>query len=856
MTARRNGSIKGIIICFLVIVSAGFLWFCDGKEQEIPVRSGALNALKMMNSMRSYPGDDIDEGTYYRTWEEFHQPYISNDLREDEWQSIGPDNLGARTLSITFNPINPNTIYAGSASGGLWRSYTGGVGADAWERVWTGFPALSISTIAISPIDTNTIFIGTGEVYDYRTQGGIGGAVRTARGTYGIGILKSSDGGETWEQSLDWTTDQKRGVWAIRMNPLNPNTVWAATTNGTYKSIDGGVSWIRKHAVIMANDLTVNPLDTNNIVVGCGNFDSSGDGIYYTNDGGTTWNRGQNVPDGFYGKIHLSVSNSNPNIVYASIGGGEMHSWLCRSIDGGANWTTVNTTDYAAHQGWFSHDVSVNPQNPNSLFVVGVDAYKSTDAGVSIQVIATSDGYSGLVPPEGPEGPSNYMHHDYHDITYHPTDTSIVYFASDGGVFRTMDGGASFQSLNGGYITSQFYYGFSSSQTDSNLALGGFQDNATAVYDGNMSWRVRYLSRSDGSWTAVHPQNDSILYASKQWTKIYRSINGGETWSSILNPPWSGSMAFIGPFVISPSEPDIMYAGSQYVYKSINGGTNWLITDNDQNFNTSGVYGMAISHQTSDVVYITTIYGWARPSVWRTGDGGATWTDLTGDLPNRYFTAITVDPTDDSKVYLVVSGFGTSHCFRSTDSGDTWQDIGAGLPDVPTNAIIVDPLYPHNLYLGNDLGVYISDDYGNNWGFFSEGLNEAVIAQDFSISGSNRKIRVATHGNGAYERNLAASPVGVVTEKEVPSSFALKQNYPNLFNPQTTIEFQLSDPGPVTLTIYNELGQTVKTLIRNEWKQSGIYKMSWKPENQASGTYIYTLKAGGHTQTKTMIYIK
>ena len=844
------------ILATFIVALFSFIFLYESKPLKMPSRGGAFHSLKMMDGMRSYsPETEFNEAAYYTAWEKYYKPNINKSTNADKWQSMGPINLGGRTLCIAINPQNPNTIYAGSASGGLWRSYSGGKGADAWKRVWTGFPVLAVSSIAISAQDSNMIFIGTGEVYDYRTQCGIGGAVRTARGTFGIGILKTTDGGDTWKKSLDWSYEQKEGVQAVRLNPLNQNTVWAATTKGTYKSVDGGETWSRKHSVIMANDLVVNPVDTNIIAVAYGNFDSNGQGIYRTTDGGQTWTKAVGGPSSFYGKVQLSLYNSDPNIMFASFGGGEQNSWLCSSNDGGANWSIINTTDYAAHQGWFSHDVAVNPLNPNSMFVVGVDAYKSHDGGASINVIATRDGYEGQVPPEGPEGPSNYMHHDYHDIVYHPTDTSIVYFASDGGVFRTLDGGSSFESLNSGYQTSQFYFGFSSSQTDSNLALGGFQDNASAIYDGNKAWRVRYLSVSDGSWTAVHPENDSILFASKQWAKIYKSTNKGHTWSPIFSPPW-GSMAFIAPFVISPSEPNIMYAGTEYVNKSTDGGVNWTKTNNGETFNKSGVYGMAISKQSSDVLYMTTIYGWVRPSVWRTLDGGDNWTDLTSDLPNRYFTAIAVDPTNDANVYVVLSGFGTSHCFRSTNSGETWIDVGEGLPDVPTNAVILDPQFPNNVYVGNDLGVYFSSDSGKTWQYYSEGLNEAAIAMDFSISPTNRMLRIATHGNGAYQRKLASIPTSIEHEESAPSNFVLKQNYPNPFNPSTTIEFILAKPSEVSITIYNEVGERITSLINNQFKSAGYYEVKWKPKNISSGIYFYRLEAGDFVDVKKMMLLK
>jgi len=203
-----------------------------------------------------------------------------------------------------------------------------------------------------------------------------------------------------------------------------------------------------------------------------------------------------------------------------------------------------------------------------------------------------------------------------------------------------------------------------------------------------------------------------------------------------------------------------------------------------------------------------------------------------------------------------LSGFGTSHCYRSTDSGDTWQDAGEGLPDVPTNAVIVDPEYPNNVYVGNDLGVYFSSDSGKTWQFFSEGLNEAAIAMDFSISPTNRMLRVATHGNGAFQRKLLGIPVGIKNEESVPYSFELRQNYPNPFNPQTTIEFRLTKASQVTITVFNELGQKVGILIDKKAMTAGVHKIDWKPERLASGTYFYKLQVGSNSKTRKMIYAK
>ncbi|MFQ5584996.1 MAG: WD40/YVTN/BNR-like repeat-containing protein, partial [Calditrichia bacterium] len=281
-----------LLFAFVFILSWVFRNFYFSAESQKHI-SGAYDALNFWSLQRAYPHSSIPDVANYAAFEYSRQNLrgdLDNSLSVTPWQPIGPVNLGGRTLTIAFNPLNPNTIYAGSASGGLWRSYSGGRGTNAWENVPTGFPVLGVSSIAFAPGDSNTIYIGTGEVYNYQNVGH-DPAFRSTRGSYGIGILKTTDGGLTWSKSLDWSYNQRNGVWAVRVNPLNPNTVWAATTEGTYKSTNAGASWSLVHNVIMGMDLVINPVDTNTVFVSCGNFQSSGYGIYRTTDGGVSWTK-------------------------------------------------------------------------------------------------------------------------------------------------------------------------------------------------------------------------------------------------------------------------------------------------------------------------------------------------------------------------------------------------------------------------------------------------------------------------------------------------------------------------------------------------------------------------------------
>src|SRR2546422_1496911 len=264
----------------------------SGMNGTVPEReaepSGALEALEFWTRARAYPDADIAPAKFYRAYDDSKR-LMSNRAPSSLtagslWEPIGPVNLQGRTISVAFNPLNGNTVYVGSASGGLWRSYTGGLAGD-WQRVVTGYPVLGVGAIAIEASDSNAMYIGTGEVYRY--QAALGGLViRTTRGSYGIGILKTTDGGSTWAKSLDWSFNEERGVQAIRINPANKRTVLAATTEGIYKTTNAGQTWYPALPVPMAEDIIINPDDTTLVLATCGNFSSGGGGLYLSFDAG------------------------------------------------------------------------------------------------------------------------------------------------------------------------------------------------------------------------------------------------------------------------------------------------------------------------------------------------------------------------------------------------------------------------------------------------------------------------------------------------------------------------------------------------------------------------------------------
>ncbi len=847
-----------ILIGLTGLITAYFYFVTWSTETRI---SGAYRALNFFGEQRAYPNSSIPDISHYSAYEKVLQQRLAekeNQYYTEPWQTIGPHNTGGRTIAIAFNPQNPNTIYAGSASGGLWRSKSAGVGTTTWEYVPTGFPVLSVCSIDFAPGDSNIIYIGTGEVYNYQSAG-TGAAYRSTRGSYGIGILKSIDGGQTWTKSLDWSSHQMRGVQVVRVNPLDSQTIWAGTTEGTYKSNDGGQNWQKVHEVIMVWDLLIHPVDTSIVLITCGNFASPGYGMYRTTNSGSNWNKIiQGVPISYQGKGHLSLSRSFPDVMYASFGNGFSSSngasWLCKSSNKGASWTIVSTADYSQHQGWFSHDVGVSPVDTNLVIAIGIGVWKSTNGGFNLVEKAAGGLTLGRPPVGGPEGPPNYIHADNHDIAFHPTNPDIVYFGTDGGVFRSLDAGETFEGCNGGYQTVQFYNGFSSSPLDSFLAMGGLQDNSTIIYDGQLAW-IRVIG-GDGAWTGINSQNDNTLYASWQNLNLLKSTNRGQNWF-YASVPSSSPTSFIAPYVVAFDNPQVLYAGRDKIYKSTNGGSSWIATNSGQALDGNPAIAMAISPQNNLVVYAATAPFSGNPAgVYRTTDGGNSWVDISAGLPDRFPADLTVDPTAESRVYLSFSGFGSPHLFTSSDYGTSWQNISTGLADVPTSAVIVDPLYPDRIYIGNDIGIFVSLDGGSNWQDYNEGLPEAVMVFDLSISPTNRKLRVATHGNGAYERDLIENLVNIAEKKIYPDNFHLYQNFPNPFNPTTEISYMLQERSLVQVKVYNTLGQEIKTLV-NSVQFPGRYSVTWDGTNNqnsrvSSGIYFYRLSVGNRSLLKSM----
>ncbi|MCD4652309.1 hypothetical protein K8T06_00040 [bacterium] len=739
--------------------------------------SGARKALMTWNDQRAYPGKAISPTGYMEAYEQtrlMQQGRTNRNINTDPWQLIGPENIGGRTLCLALHPDNPDIIFAGSASGGLWKSITGGVGARAWEIVDTGHPVLGVSHIVFDPADSNVIYIGTGEVYQHQNSTG-GEFDRTTRGSYGVGILKSMDGGITWMKSLDWSYEQNRGVWMIAIHPDSSETLYAATTKGVFKSTNAGGNWINIHPTIMVTDIRIHPTDPETLFAACGNFGSSGTGIYRSINSGADWTKlSEGLPENWDGKVQLAISPTSPDIIYASIANVFNGRGLYKSTDKGNIWVKVNSTNYQQYQGWYSHYVVVSPFDENILFTGGIEIWRSTNSGSNLSIRSDwTEAYFGSPPPEGPIGGPHYAHADHHFAVWHPTNPDIIFFASDGGVFKTTNGGDTFESLIGGYATTQFYNGFANSASDQNLAIGGMQDNFTAIYQGEPAWK-RVIG-GDGCWAAIDTEDDDTMYGCYQNLGVQRSKNGGDTFSDISPPNQGGDVtAFVAPLVLAPSEPDVIYGGRNKVYRSRNEGSSWSATNDGLALDGGNpVMAMDVAPSDSGIVYAATAPVNSRARVFVTHNSGNDWMDITGDFPNLYPADLTVSPENPDLVYITFMGYENSHVFKSENAGKEWQNLSAGLPDVPVSAVILDPADTDIVYVGTDLGVFVSTNQGVTWETFMDGMPIAMVT-DLKVFAPDRLIRAVTHGNGIYERILLdPGPTATPTATPTGSGFGV-----------------------------------------------------------------------------------
>lgn len=803
---------------------------------------------------RTYPDGDFPNPmhTYYelqklrsRKKTDFDKTQSSN------WSSIGPKyNLGGedglgRINCVVENPnydgINNRTIWVGSASGGLWKSTDDG---GTWNSTTDNLPTLGISSICINPNNTNIIYIATGDG-DFND-------------TYSVGVLKSTDGGVTWNTTgLSWSIQNNAAITKMIMHPTNYAILYASTKYGLYKTIDAGLNWSKLNIPFSINsklwDVDINESSPNVL------YATSSNEIAKSTDNGNNWTILSNGLPNFDSdifRVEMAVSQSSPDYLYAIYGywdednrNNDYNSGMFgfyKSTNGGSNWSQILywNDDYPNLLGWeadgmdkggqafYDLEITVSPHNRNYVYVGGINIWRTTNGGNNWSCIAHWSGDNGLPT----------VHADHHELVF-ASNSSRLYSGHDGGVSRSSDYGNTWNWIGSGLAITQFYR-MSSAQTTQNLHIGGAQDNGTKLIE-NSIWED--IMDGDGMECIIDYSNENHIWGSYQNGEFTYSSDKGATFQDLPKPDDVGG--WVTPLTINPLNPLIIFAGYTNVWKSTNRGFNW--TKISSFGDDMSLTVLSVAHSNPNFIYAGT-----KGALRLTTNGGSTWTSIS--LPTQQaLTSITIHKDSPNVIWATFSGYSNGNkVFLSTNRGVNWSNISGTLPNIPINCSIFQKDFNNRVYVGTDLGMFYRDNNTSDWVEFNDGLPN-VIVNDIEIQDSYGWIYVASYGRGIWKAKLPGSII-------LPDS-------PDLISPMdnsiTVIEGTEFDWNAVDNAdsyqiqfslnssfdeIYYQKNINVNSLVLNSGILSGLTNYYWRVRAALEGSYGEYSSVWGFTTARNV----
>ena len=695
-------------------------------------------------------------------------------------RAIGPAIMGGRVSGIAYDPKETATFYIALGTGGLMKTTDNGATFDA---VFEHEPVAAMGAVAVAPSDPKVVWVGTGEANDRNSE------------SWGDGVYRSTDGGETWVHS---GLEKSRTIARIVVHPTDPNTAWAAVMGdmwtfggerGLYKTADAGKSWTRLLAAPApfddrtgCGDVAVDPSDPNTIYAvlyarrrtpwsfASGPIVTDGKdvgGIFKSTDGGATWKKLEKGLPERTNRIGLALYAKNPKIVYAVVGSDEggtpdirdVESKLggvFRSDDGGESWTRESGLD---PRPFYFSQIRVDPSNDQRVYVLGFALHVSDDGGKTWR-----------------EDLGQKLHPDLHAMAIDPRNPKRILLGTDGGAYQTFDAGQVWAHLN--RMAAGEFYRINADMSTPYRICGGLQDNENWVgpsrtysTDGILNYDWQSLGGGDGFYCVFDSENPSVLYTESQEAYVHRiDLSNGQV--KMLRPePAEGQPAFRfdwdAPLVPSRHEKDVMYLGGNRVFKLTHHGEQWQAISPDlsgqelQKTQASGsgaenyavVYSLIESPVKAGLLWAATDDG----KVWVTQDEGAQWTDLTANLPaetrGQWMSRIEPGWQDAGVAYLAVDAHRTGNfaplAYRTADGGKTWETISSDLPgDAPVKVVREDPKNPNVLYAGTEFGLFVSFTRGGHWVKFG-GL-PTVAVDDILVHPREHDLVLATHGRSLY----------------------------------------------------------------------------------------------------------
>ncbi|MCF8301961.1 MAG: choice-of-anchor J domain-containing protein [Bacteroidales bacterium] len=681
---------------------------------------------------------------------------------DDSWTSLGPSStpggyhgLG-RLNCIAFREGDENTFYVGSPSGGLWKTTDGG---SSWGPLTDDNPVLGVSDAVVIPGATpasDIVYIATGDRDVGFAMQAIGSGQVNENNS--IGVMVSSDGGTTWESTgLSFDAADKTLTNRLLLDPNNNSILYAATSLGAYKTIDGGTTWaqISEHEFI---DMEFKP-DNSSVIFGSTRV---GGKIYRTTDGGGSWTEQLDVFGGH--RTELAVTPANPSRIYAVVTDGYSSSVgleaVFRSDNMGDSFTdiyehpTIGNTNHnllqrdcnpnaqTGGQGHYDLAIAADPNDADIVYVGGINTWKSTDGGDSFAIVNHWSTTCG--------GTVETVHADKHALAFRGS-TSILFECNDGGLYKTENGGTNWTHLGDGLVTSQIYR-LGLSALSSNELISGLQDNGTKAM---LSGTWTDVLGGDGMECIIDFKNNNIQYGSLQNGKLYRST---DHWSnSTLIHLAEG--AWVTPFIMDPVSSSTLYVGYNTVLKSGNQGSSWSVIGYIDGSN--GIRSLTIAPSDPNYIYAAFL-----DVIYQTTTGGDSWTNITAGLPvaTSNITYITIDEDDPNTIWVSMGEYNEHGVYQSTDGGSTWTNISTGLPEVPVMCVIqnMNNDAETELYAATDIGVYQKVEVGD-WVDFSSGLPNVVVTEleiyYDNIEPDDSKLRAATYGRGLWESPLPPAQI-------------------------------------------------------------------------------------------------
>ena len=744
--------------------------------------------------------ENTDPGQRLKWFEQHKQMKEQTPFKNITWRFIGPFDLGGRCTDVAVPKGSRTVFYVASASGGLWKTVNAGT---TWEPIFDDQPTISFGDIAVAESDRNIIWAGTGEANIFRAS------------MAGMGVFKSVDAGKTWtHMGLEATYT----IGRIVIHPANPDIVYVAASGhewtynpdrGVYKTVDGGKTWQK---VLYVNektgawDLVMDPQQPETVYASTWNrirrrwsdpVPEDGDYIYKTTDGGKSWKTlTSGLPDTkLTGRIGIELCRTKPNVIYAFVDNhspgsepkaGEVDAYgrprrrgiigaeIYRSDNAGESWRKMNpATQYferfGGTYGWVFGQIRVDPNDENTLYIMGLRLAKSTDAGKTF-----TDLYS--------EG----LHGDHHGLWIDPNDSNHLINVNDGGANISYDGGKNWRDFHDGIPSVQFYNVALDFQSPFH-AYGSVQDQGTyrgliplrkpgQVQPAGRRYRMRmpepvWESAPGGEGTLVEtdPQDPATIYSSSFYGRLERSEFKNGKWDSrqIFPKAPEGEPEYRGQWLaglrLSSHNSHIVYHGFQYLFRSLNRGDSWERLSPDLTCNNpkeQGNWPYAIPFATITAIdespfkFGTVYVGTDDGRVWVTKNNGEKWTEITAGLPfNKHVWKIIASKYDPAVVYLTLIGRHDDdfnpYIFKSADYGQTWKSIAGNIPGGPVNVVREDPFKKDIIYAGTDTGVYVSLDGGAGWHVLGTGLPTNYV-WDIAIHPRDNCLVIATNGRGMW----------------------------------------------------------------------------------------------------------